>query len=270
MNPVTATAFSDELQKIAASMSQLQAAARRVLKNSAKGTRGKKTVPVTFRETAGAVPETIASPVRTSTIPTKAQFSESQRNPILGTSGIGKDLRRQGEVAKAYNESGLSGKILTPPGSFSREIQPVWGGSGLKNPKVSRGLNITGTLHEGFERKVKPGRVAAFATHNSPEVLLDEHNLTSQMRGHGSAGTRTMMEAIRSNSGEKQKLREMFKQYYGPDVEKKLGIDFFKKGKIPKAMKKHFAKKYREERMASGARFRTSEYSPESLKRAVE
>ena len=122
----------------------------------------------------------------------------------------------KGKISPSKTFSQMTGKQLSPHGK--------------------KGVNLTATMHEQFERSAMKGKrpVHFGYGHVSPEVLAKEHNLLARLTGKGSQETRGAVQKAREISGDSEALNQLLKKRFG----ERAGIAFGKGQKIPKAMRK--------------------------------
>lgn len=142
------------------------------------------------------------------------------------------------------------GKIVLP------KEGPSWVEKKLKLPTPATGAgkrleNEIIKIHEGFERKAKPKYMSGktFAGHLSPEIILNEHNLISSLHGEGSSEAKKSFTALRQHGlgNEGPDLTELMSSVYGP----RAGFTYGEGGKIPKAMKKDFLRRWGKREISS-------------------
>ena len=154
-------------------------------------------------------------------------------NKVVSPGGVGgssQALRKKVEAVE---------KTITEPGVVALDHNARETLRNLSGPG-HRAINTVTGLHEGFERAVKPHEIAPIASHISPKVLLDEHNMLSKMTGPGSDEARTIFRDIRNNDQEYDHIKNTMRQMYGD-----RSLKYLEEGnKIPSAMKRNLVGRY--------------------------
>lgn len=183
------------------------------------------------------------------TIPRRTQYETAAalrgEDPAQGSKDLaffkkheGNIYMQKGNVAENIVEAPASGKVVPPP-AIGRFVK-----STKMSPSGHRAANAAFALHEGFERRVKPQNVAPIATHLSPEVLINEHNMVQRMTGPGSREAKSFLTKMRELPGvvdgkaESAALRDGFVARYGPRAEQYLAAG----NKVPAAMRRNYVR----------------------------
>ena len=199
-------AFYDELEKVAASIRQLEEAFTRIgVKTPRKGS--------------------VADIFKALTIPTKRQAKAVQK--------IGKEPEWQAAVPPMIRRS-IEGYMRRSPGKIyvSKDAGKAFKPSATK--QEVKDLRTLFGVHEGLERRVKPREIEYSSLHLSPKVMMEEKNLLSKLTGAESS--KKYLEGLRVAGGEYPLLRRQFDQAFG-----KRALPFLQEGsRIPRAMKKRF------------------------------
>lgn len=261
------TTFNDGvragMEKAAASIEELQAAYRRI--NPIRASRSMS------RDEMGHSPMFMPTDKQSlhERINAYKTFKDAKKRSgvyHVPTKDLNKHFAEAIKDSSKYNSSSLDGRIFTSKGGLSKLLginrdviqsnkalvkslkpgekllnNPALSGAGRKlGPSAQKAVNISGGLHEAFERGIKKHQVSAIGSHRSPKVLFDEHNMLTKMTGKGSAGARDAFRVMRHEAGETQIIRDVVKKSYG-----KRGWDYIKQHGYTKAMKKDLLRRFR-------------------------
>ena len=220
-------ALFDELQKIAVSMAETREAMKRIDPHLFLG-RGANAFPTMAQMKTRAKQLALGQKKFREMFPDKL-LPRVRTTQELVESHI-KNLQREGPPGLGMSPGSIS------VGMFERHLP-------------------TSTLHEQFERAVKPHlSTKRFYTHGNPEVLIKEHNMLSRLRGRGAKQVRAEHRALRRQPWdpedvefgmvpgrtEEEGLRNLFVQQFGPRA-----AQFLREGrKVPKAMRKRVAENW--------------------------
>lgn len=199
--------------KHAASIAQLQAAAKRLAP-----------IRVPTRPVSGAVIDSVGG--------AKTMLTTKQWNKYHALDGI--------KPPALGTPDNMKGQILMKD-PFQRLKMRASNPSDF--PEISgparKAYNIATILHEGFERGVKPDEIAYVFSHNSPKVLMNEHNMIERMTGPGAQEAKSVFKAMRKIFDEQGALRLALMDTYGNRADRFLGPG----QKIPAAMRRDFTRK---------------------------
>ena len=254
--------FIDEIEKIAASVQQLQQGVRRLgfIRTPRVKSLNRVTESLQNLLTGGKLERGLSTPERMVFTGGAMTLSPKRLMPELGlqsrravvNAAVAVGHPRQ-EIEQAIAQSLPMAKkleVLSPvrrgtimsgrgrinPGEVFNRI-----GVGSLSPEGRKALNVSTLHHEGFERAAlgKPKELAYGFGHTSPDVLMKEHNLLSRLTGPGSLEAKGAIQEIRANQGDAKALSSALTERFGPRAE----LQFGEGQKIPKAMRKAFMKK---------------------------
>lgn len=254
--------FFDELTKIAATVSQLAAGARRVGRGSVRSKRlgmGERLARMPGKEQKREHVESVKSHLQNVLgWDRKAFGAEMSRQ----AGGYGKPAelgsswkalqRSKAEVQKGMDEArksvgALPELIVTPTGGAVRQFS---GSKRLadampKTPAGQKAVNVSGVLHEGFEGtpgKFQPRYVSRFG-HASPRVILNESNMMSGMKGPGASEAKRLFSKMRERKGgEAENMQELAQKALGERGAELYGQ--YGKQKIPKRVRRAMESAY--------------------------
>ena len=205
---------AEAMIKIAATMQQIRAAAKRV---------GHKPMPKNILQAFGALAVPTSRVMRTGTKNPEVRHIRRLQNKIIPKpvrAAIAKASR------KVYKNPEMHGQILMTKNP-SRVLDPTVGKARKENVKAV--IN----LHEQFERAAK---IRRGSLHANPTVLAKEHNLLSRLTGKGANKVRR---SFNIRGPEYEHLKSQLTQKFGPRA-----AEFMAAGqKIPRAMRRAMDKK---------------------------
>jgi hypothetical protein len=240
MNPYVLASFEDELEKIAQSQQfQKEAATMRQLQAAAKR------IPVRKR------------PLSEVADGAQAQFPAKSAIRSLKNQGFDDeflDMARQ--YLKTQKDTSVRRPtILEPVGGHSR-AEIANNPSLPRSPQDHRARNIFGRLHESFETKTAPHEMGAFFSHQSPRVLMDEGNMALKATGEGSDALRRFIRNMRDNTKETAGMEKLVRSFYG-----QRGVDYVRQHGYSRAMKNDLMRRYMAMANRSSTKVAAAKYS---------
>jgi hypothetical protein len=266
--------FLDEMQKISATLNELQGAYRRLAPTRMKSAPSKglmkKVVGAMFG--GGGVTQLGAKDISAlqgpSTVPGRHQLKALAQ----GMEGATGTLRHMGHPPEAIEAVQLmggpkleesarqakqwGGTIAMPAGGMTGYLakQQKAVGSPLPvpaGPTQQRAANILTGLHEGYERGVTTSP-SMYYSHLSPEVIHKEHNMLAGLTGPGAQEGRQYFQGLRGAPGQEgPQHAETLQHLYG---DKSAPWQTYGEGpKMPKAMRKDIIRRWPEAQQQQGS-----------------